>query len=201
MKGLSMYLHFRPYTADGFVINELFTQDCYLSGLINPGMQVVDIGAHIGCFSALALERGAEVIAYEPDPDNFELLRLNCPKADKVNKAILFDPVDTNLTYRLSRGQFNTGGGYVNDTQGVEIQVESFGSLVYQTPIDYLKIDIEGGEVGLLQHPEFLVSKYLALETHNNLFGQFYNFLSDQRYRFLKVDQQGELGLIVAVKL
>ena len=43
------------------------------------GKHVLDIGAHIGCYSVLAYQLGAKsVTAVEPDPRNLKLLKLNC---------------------------------------------------------------------------------------------------------------------------
>src|ERR1700686_1977979 len=41
-----------------------------------PGMTVLDIGAHVGYYTALAMVRveGGNIIAIEPDEENFEYL-------------------------------------------------------------------------------------------------------------------------------
>ena len=38
------------------------------------GLKVLDLGANIGAFTVAALERGAEVVAVEPEGRNFETL-------------------------------------------------------------------------------------------------------------------------------
>ncbi len=77
-------LCFRNNSTDALVIKELLDRtkgDVYTS---RPGFSlsghdcVLDIGAHIGVFSRSAIEEGCRsVIAYEPEPSNFELLQQN----------------------------------------------------------------------------------------------------------------------------
>src|SRR6266850_2328445 len=42
--------------------------------LIKPEMTILDVGAHVGYYSLLAAKRVAQVYAFEPDPESFELL-------------------------------------------------------------------------------------------------------------------------------
>ncbi len=85
-------LHFRHDSTDALVISELLDPamgSAYtLKQSIAPAMPsgfslashscVLDVGAHIGIFSRLALAEGcSHVIAYEPEPTNFELLSRN----------------------------------------------------------------------------------------------------------------------------
>jgi FkbM family methyltransferase len=189
----------RPYTSDGFIANEILTQDCYLSCLINQGDKVVDIGAHIGLFTALALTRTDKVVAFEPLKENCLLLRENAPGAEIREVAVSFDGTIENKKIRVR--SFNRGGGDMNEIEGEKVACIRFDNLLGQK-IDFLKIDIEGSEIGLLSHPEWLDKvKILALETHNNTFGRFYEFLFKCGFRFIKASAKEELGLFVAIKL
>ncbi|KAJ8603135.1 hypothetical protein CTAYLR_004588 [Chrysophaeum taylorii] len=61
---------------------------------IVPGELWLDVGAHVGTFSALALHGGAHVVAVEPDPDNFELLQRNGARhASRAANPTTFRPV------------------------------------------------------------------------------------------------------------
>jgi len=189
----------RPYTSDGYIVNEIWTQDCYLTCLINKGDRVLDIGAHIGVFSALALTRTSEVIAYEPLKANFDLLKANASKAELHQLAVSFDGTTKNKRIRLKA--FNLGAGDLNEQEGEEVECVRFDDLLAK-PIDFLKIDIEGSERGLLFHPEWLAKvKIIAIEIHQNMFEQFYEFLFNCGFRFIKTSTKNDYGLIVATRL
>lgn len=80
-------LRFRHDSTDALVIQEILNSEgsSYSmkptskmpSGFSVKGHSVLDIGAHIGVFARYALAQGSSVIAYEPEPDNFELLSQN----------------------------------------------------------------------------------------------------------------------------
>ncbi len=52
----------------------------YMLGMIRPGQNVIDVGAHVGYFTiimSLLVGRTGRVFAFEPEPGNFRLLRAN----------------------------------------------------------------------------------------------------------------------------
>jgi FkbM family methyltransferase len=195
-----MILNLRPYTADGFIVNEILSQDCYLSALIKPGDTVVDIGAHIGIFSALALTTTDKVYSFEPLSQNFELLKKNAPHAIAYNYAISFNGEVENM--KIPVLGFNTGGGVMNADFGEPVQCRRFDyTMELFDVVNFLKIDVEGSERGLLAHPEWLNKvKILALETHEGLFDKFYEFLFKCGFRFLRTSKNGDLGIIVCTR-
>jgi len=84
-------LQFRQKSTDALVIMELLdSETCAYELKPNADIQgftledhacALDVGAHIGVFSRLALSKGCKhIIAYEPEPSNFELLTNNLEK-------------------------------------------------------------------------------------------------------------------------
>jgi len=77
--------------------------------------RVLDIGAHIGAFSRLCAQRGACVVAVEPEPNNIEVLRRNTQEFNQQvvvwPAAITDDPAMVAAGYaKLSiRGKTHTG--------------------------------------------------------------------------------------------
>ena len=69
----------RPGTQDAHAFREVFVQNCYkLPQWLGRRDVILDIGAHIGCFSIACLIRGASTIwAFEPDLENHHLLEKN----------------------------------------------------------------------------------------------------------------------------
>lgn len=202
---IKMNITFRPYTSDGYIIDEVFSQDIYRTKEFKlENKFVVDIGAHIGTFTTLALRQGANVYSYEPDEENFALLRANTNLYSGViirNEAVVFDGKTKGL--RLSNPQYNRGnctigkvGRPVDAVKFYEDVVKGFDK------IDYLKIDIEGAERGLLSHPEWLETvEAVGIETHDKLFHHFLEMFEKLGYKFLSKNIiNEELGTIVCKK-
>lgn len=123
--------------------------------LIRPGMTVLDIGANIGfftlLFSRLAGEAG-RVIAFEPDPDNFRLLR----KTMDANKRRNVDCEQTAVserdgTLKLFLSEEHRGDHRIFDSgdgrKSIETRTISVdGRLGPQGRADFIKMDIQGAE-------------------------------------------------------
>lgn len=123
---------------------------------------VLDIGAHVGVFSKLCLDRGAKlVVSVEPCKQNYNRLVNNMRSFGE--RSVVFnracwrsDVEDTTLLVSTKTG--NSGGfSVVATTDGedvstikLDVLIEAFG------PIDLLKIDCESSE-----WPILLTSKHL----------------------------------------
>jgi len=133
---------------------------------------VVDIGAHIGCFTlaAKALWRSAEIVCIEPLQRSVELLRSNTSNLNDV--SILACAAGYNgASVFMDDTQRATGGGsmitpqykkFLDDTQGwgayspvqeqvTSITIESVMDHLDFKWIDLLKLDCEGGEVDIIK--------------------------------------------------
>lgn len=131
---------------DDAIVREIFDEDVYqVSGLELNGKTVVDIGANIGAFSVYCWKRGAaRVIAYEPEPHNWEILKANAGSEIETRQQA----ISTSKQIRLSNQggeshQVKTGGTLCD---AVTLDQALFGV----DQIDVLKIDIEGGEYDIL---------------------------------------------------
>jgi len=119
--------------------------------IIKPDMIIVDIGAHIGyysrIFSKLTKERGV-VYAFEPDSDNYKLLKFNAKNVKILNEA-LSDKTGSISFYKSN----NTGchslvaQNSVKEVTTVPTQtLDNFIQRNKIAKIDLIKIDVEGGE-------------------------------------------------------
>src|SRR5262245_17130708 len=76
-------VYFRPGSADENVINESFENDIFFRGTpeyrIKPDHIIMDVGAHIGCFSLLAAGRtpNGKIYAFEPSAETYQVLQQN----------------------------------------------------------------------------------------------------------------------------
>jgi FkbM family methyltransferase len=130
-------------------LKEVFVLDVYRAGLIRRNDVVLDMGACTGDFCIVASKKvGAKgsVIALEPDPDNYELLKFNiqrnkCQNVMPLNIGVgKEDNQDTEITApfdKPSRGKLST----------LETILEKAGM---SKKLDFIKMDIEGAEVDVI---------------------------------------------------
>lgn len=122
---------------------------------IEQGDLVLDLGAHIGYFTAYALNRGAAfVLAVEPDPENTKLWRMNI---QEMNRASLIEAAVADH----DRGADLFATRNARGTDASSLIVKGRNKIKVSVPtvtMDYLfshmratvvKIDIEGGEYAL----------------------------------------------------
>lgn len=127
---------------------------------LRPGSVVLDIGAHIGYYSVLAAQAvGSEgrVFAFEPGPDNFEILERNIainafrnvqPFRQAVsNKGglrpfVLSEPSDRQGFYPHP---------FASTVQTCLVECVTVDSFLGNRPVDVVKIDVEGGEISVLE--------------------------------------------------
>lgn len=126
--------------------------------IIRPGDLVVDAGASEGFFTRYALERGARVLAAEPLPALVDAL--NCSFADEIEDGrvqVLAAALGSERgTARLEAGPtvFEGSLGEI----GVHVDVVALNEILGEARVDFIKMDIEGGEMSALRG----ASAYLA---------------------------------------
>lgn len=117
---------------------------------------VVDAGAYYGYFTIFAAKkvgRKGKVIAFEPDPENCEILRNNVALAGLNNVVVIKRALfNKNGEVDLS-GDFSRSSIVENKktrNSGVKIQCVLFDDEIKRLElgkIDFLKMDIEGAEI------------------------------------------------------
>lgn len=122
---------------------------------------VVDVGAHIGCFTLRVAGKADRILAIEPAPDNFELLELNLEENNITNTVPICCALsDTEgqhvLCYNESHSDSHTIEPRSNRTGGVRdiaVPSKTLSSIMAEHQIDridLLKLDCEGSEHGIL---------------------------------------------------
>lgn len=124
---------------------------------IVAGSTVVDLGAHIGSFSVLALRRGARVISVEPDPNNFKMLRANTAQFGRrsvlVNKAVAGKTGE--LTFYKNRLNSAKNSATLKGSVYLTVPAITLEDLFREWNIsrcDFLKFDAEGIEYEVIQN-------------------------------------------------
>jgi FkbM family methyltransferase len=123
------------------------------------GELVVDAGAHIGSYSLRAALRGAQVIAFEPNPDTYRILLQNI----ELNHLDGIEPRCAALGSAAGTAEMVIPAVYLGRASiGRRLKGESTTVVPVarlddelranrHRPIDWLKIDVEGSEVDLLR--------------------------------------------------
>jgi FkbM family methyltransferase len=155
---------------------------------LRPGAKVLDIGANIGYYALI--EKGligptGSILAVEPVRANLTLLRKNCQKSEMENVTIVEGAVSNvagqRSFYIAEESNLNTFHKHVLEARGnlrQEVTVETFtvAQLVEEHgQFDYLRMDIEGHEVEVLDDIGKLAGKIekmpnIIFETHTKTY-------------------------------
>lgn len=128
-------------------------------GSISPGMTVVDIGANIGYYTLIAARLvgdGGRVVAFEPDPHNYALLRRNVVRNGFEDRVTLVPAVvsDHHGHSTLYRDKGNLGAHSIaranvagSDPLSVPcLTLDEALSDVDVSIVDVIKMDVQGAE-------------------------------------------------------
>jgi FkbM family methyltransferase len=136
----------------------------YFGAYLKPGMTFLDLGAHVGYFSCLAGRlvgpRGL-VVAFEPNPRNYELLLANVWRNNLTNVVCFPWAVsDTSQILDLYLATGNSGDHRIFATPGrdsVPVRAVALDALeVLRPPVDVVKIDVQGAEEAVFRGAEQL---------------------------------------------
>jgi len=171
--GLKMQVH---TSADQMISAKLREDRCweaYETALtlkhLQPGDVYVDVGANIGYYTLVAAQRvgvQGKVFAYEPDPDNFKLLKHNV-EVNTLSQVQIFSCAlyDKNIDGKLFLSEDNFGDHRIyadaDARHSRDITLvkgdEHLGQLTNR--IDFLKIDTQGAEFFVVKGLRNLVMK------------------------------------------
>ena len=165
-----MEVALRPFSNDPWIAREVALARVYeRRGSLPRGGTVIDVGAHIGIFTILASRAAGpdgRVLAFEPAPDNFELLlenlrRNGCENVEAQRRAV--SSVKGARQFRVSRAGAtgsNTlevgdkSAGQPGESETIYVDCLTLDSLVQEgalPSLDFLKVDVEGHELEVLR--------------------------------------------------
>lgn len=167
-------VYYRPKTSDEAMIQHLLIEKKdYLFPQMPDCKLVYDMGANIGVMS-IALSRtypDATIHAFEPEEENFEVLKKNVELYPKIvpHKYALGSSTGIKKLFPsdnpMNKGGFST---IIEHGEPVQIGVQSIKSVVERYGIpDVLKVDVEGAECEILRNfPNIDKVKWIAGELH-----------------------------------
>jgi FkbM family methyltransferase len=189
----------------------------------NEGDTVVDVGAHIGLYSLIAAKRvgpSGKVIAIEPDPENFKILKKNillnqlssvealeCAVYSTRGKLRLFLP-------ELEQGRtiFNTvmQDRARTSTNFLEVEANTLDNILESiniTEVNWIKIDVEGAELEVLKGAVNTLSSNkniaLVVEIHGmEIYMEMIKYLKTRNLMIMyeKSNEKGDWRHIIAKK-
>jgi FkbM family methyltransferase len=172
---------------------ETYKTDAFTKNF-SAGDVLFDIGAHFGYYSAIAamINNGSgKIFAFEPRPMNANFFRKHMKKNDFKNVTLIEAAVgesDKDVQFDTDHG---SATGYVSNYGDLRVKQVSIDRMVRDGSIpspDFIKIDVEGGEIEVLKGSKEVIAKYrpkLIIATHNPDCYQFVtDFLKQNTYRY-----------------
>jgi FkbM family methyltransferase len=126
----------------------------FFAHVLRPGDRFIDIGANVGTYSVLAAGiEGCEVIAAEPIPETFRLLKRNLAH-NRLEGRIIAKNVAVSAhagVVRMTDQHDSTNHVLDRDTHGgIEIPSVTLDELAVHDRPTFLKLDVEGHEISVI---------------------------------------------------
>jgi len=181
------YPGFLCYAADKssflFMYDEVFNKEIYKFKNSSENPRIIDCGANIGLPIAYWLKHfpHAKITAFEPDPEIYKLLQKNIKTWTSNNSIELIEAGVTAKGGDLKFYSDGADGGSIhspvikNSQNEVTIKTVTLTDFIKE-PIDFLKIDIEGAEYGVLDS----VADNLNLV--RNIFVEYHSFVNEEQH-------------------
>lgn len=131
-------------------------ETAFVRKILRAGQTFVDIGAHIGYYSVMAARIVGplgSVLAFEPNPENFEALKQNVGRFGDVVKTFQAAVSDQCGKSKLYFSETNSGDHRLFETENwksIDVDVLTIDSLNVG-PVDFIKIDVQGNELRVIQ--------------------------------------------------
>jgi FkbM family methyltransferase len=201
--GQKITVALRQSGGDIFTLDEVIAREAYRLPTLNSLKieTIVDLGANIGLTSLYyaTLFPNARLFCIEPEPDNFNLLKLNCEQNGFQWTCIQQAIGDKQGKAKLLRNEFanqhSLVSGDSNKQDAVEVEVGTMPSLIDSHQIegiDLLKVDIEGAEESLFAQCSSWISsvRIIIIEIHPPLvdYNNVINSITKHGFHYFKAN-------------
>lgn len=174
---------------------EIFVEEIYAFNSDSESPIILDCGSNIGLsvFYFKGIYPSSKIYAFEPDPGIFRVLEKNIldngiSNVELINKAIWSS--ETTLQFSsegADGGRIDTG----NDTNLVSVKSAKLSRYLEQIDkVDFLKIDIEGAEVEVinecidfLKNVSFIFIEFHSFSNRKQFFGKMISLLEEIGFR------------------
>jgi len=162
----------RGGTTDRMIFNDIFLREEYSLKDKNKFNVVVDVGAHIGLFSLFISNNSKKIICFEPQKENFQILKKNI----KINNLKNIEIHNCALSSKDGKIKLYAPSGKNYDSFSVfEKNNKKFEWIESKNPkkilkkikkVDLLKLDCEGCEFSILPLLNFKKIDKICMEYH-----------------------------------
>ena len=139
--------------------------------LATPPATVLDVGANVGIFTLWAAQRWphCHIAAYEPLPENFRDLDGNTQHiAHRVGLSTLALSDRTARDVKMFRGRNRMCGSVeAEGSEGETVSVHLLDAAALESK-EFVKLDVEGHELAILQRLNLNNTRAIALEAHSH---------------------------------
>lgn len=173
-----------------FSIKEIFVEQSYKFQTFSDAPRIIDCGSNIGLSSIYFLQNypNCKVTCFEPDDEIVEIFKKNISafgfEAEILNKAVWIENGDL---FFASDGQL---GGKINEKRGRRVECTRLKDYIIEK-IDFLKIDIEGAELMVLQdckdrlhHVDNIFIEYHCMPNESQRLDEILSILSSAGLRY-----------------
>jgi FkbM family methyltransferase len=146
-----------------YLLGERFLDERHvLRAVLRRGMRVVDVGANIGyytLFIAKALGPGGSIVCFEPEPSNLVELNRNISANQLENVEVVAKAVGREDGRASLASGINSGvvAGDLGDFAAPICRLDT----AISSPVDFIKIDVEGYEGQVLDGARSLLRHHL----------------------------------------
>jgi len=187
--------------------------------IIKNGDTVLDIGANIGYYTLIfgrLVGPSGKVIAFEPDPDNFAILKMNV-KMNGYKNIILINKAVTDRTGKINLyiSEKNKADHVIYNThegrRSIEIEAIRLDNFFKNDniKINLIKMDIQGAEGGVIRGISSLLHDNIKIITEFypyglELFGsnaeEFLNFFIKQGFKIYNLGEIKKKNTLINIK-
>lgn len=193
------YKFFVPDYSAWIVLNESFEDKIYsiIKNNLDKTTTFVDVGAHVGKYTVTMAKYCKEVIAIEPDPQNFAYLKKNVEINGITNVQLYNCACYSKDCFVYFDSEKPSDVRKISSTGKIKVPAKTIDSILKNMELSriLLKIDVEGSEYDVLYGARDTIKKYkpmIICECWKHNWKKTVSFLNKYGYEFRIISSKNE---------